>query len=91
MTDQPIIHPSSDADWKKYYNRKYRETDSQLKYLAWAFSHVLRFALEGKPEDAHIMGRRVVRRLEYPCDKDPILAELAKHPKFAGSILREGE
>jgi len=89
VINQPIIHPSSDEDWKNYYNRKYNETDKQLSYLAWAFSHVLRFALEGKPEDAHTMGRRVARRLTYPRDKDPILVELAKHPEFAGSILRD--
>lgn len=32
---------------------------------------------------------RVVRRLQYPRDKDQILAELAKWPEFAWSILRE--
>lgn len=91
MEQMPMISPSSDADWKRYYERKYNETDKQLKDLAWAFAHMLRFAMSGARKDAHMMGRRVAYRLQYPRDKDQIFSELAKWPEFAGSVLREEE
>lgn len=91
MEQMPMISPSSDEDWKRYYERKYQETDKQLKDVAWAFAHMLRFAMNGYRKDAHAMGRRVVNRLEYSRDKQPILDELAKWPEFAGSILRDGD
>jgi hypothetical protein len=89
MDQMPMISPSSDAEWKRYYERKWQETDKQLKYIAWAFSHLLRFAMNGYKKDAHAIGRLVVGRLEYPRDKDQILKELAKWPEFAGSVTRE--
>jgi hypothetical protein len=90
MFDQgSTITPSSDAEWKAYYQRKHIECNKQLEYLANAFSHMLRFAMEGKKEDAHLLARRVARRLEYPRDKQPVLDELNKWPQYAGSVLRE--
>lgn len=85
------ITPSSDAEWKNYYQRKYNETDKQLKDLAWAFSHVLRFAFDEKPFDAYLLGQRVCRKLVYPRDKDQIRDVLKKFPQFGGRILRGDE
>lgn len=85
----PTISPSSDADWLGYYERKYNETDKQLKDLAWAMAHMIRLGMEGKHQDIYMLGQRVARRLQYPRDKDSIIAELANWPEFAGSVLRE--
>ena len=85
------ITPSSDAEWKAYYQRKHIEVDNQLKDLAWAFSHVLRFAFEEKPFDAYLLGQRVCRKLTYPRDKNQILEVLKNFPQFGGSILRGEE
>jgi len=91
--DQPIVHPSSNEDWKRYYERKYQEADKQLKEVAWAYAHLLRFAMSGKRKDAYMLTQRVLRKLAYPRDTDPIRRELLEHRQYAGSILRteEGE
>lgn len=88
MPEMPLISPSSDAEWKSCYERKYRQADKQLNDLAWAFAHLLRFAMTGKKKDAYMLTQRVLRRLEYPRDVDQIREELAKHQEHAGSILR---
>jgi hypothetical protein len=89
--EQPNISPSSAADWKRYYEKKFIEADQQLADLAWASVHLIRFAMSGKKEDAHLLGRRMARRLKFPRDKQPILDELAKWPEYATSILREDD
>jgi hypothetical protein len=91
MPEMPLISPSSDADWKHYYERKYQDADKQLKDLAWAYAHLLRFAMTGKRRDSYMLTQRVLRRLQYPRDADPIRAELANHKQYAGSILREAD
>lgn len=91
MFDQPTITPSSDKEWKDYYHRKYNEADKQLQDLAWMFAHMMRFVFEEKKRDAYMLGQRAARRLQYPRDKEAILAELGKNAEFAGSILRDEE
>ena len=91
MENMPMITPSSDADWKRYYEKKYQSTDKQLKDVAWAFTHMLRFVMESKKDDAILLARRIHNRLEYPRDKDDLLKEIAKYPEHAGSILREAD
>jgi len=89
VIQQPIITPSSDADWKRYYEKKSIEADKQLRDLAWAMAHMIRLGMEGKKKDVYMLGQRVARRLQFPRDKQQIVDELAKWPDFAGSILRE--
>ena len=87
--EQPKITPSSDADWKRYYEKKSIEADKQLADLAWAMAHMIRLGMEGKKKDIYMLGQRVARRLHFPRDKQPIVAELAKWTKHAAGILRE--
>lgn len=89
MDSLPNIHPSSDADWKNYYQKKEIESDKQLKDLAWAFAHMLHFAMNGQKEDAIMLSRRVLNRLKFPRDKQDIEAELKKYPEYAKGILRD--
>lgn len=91
MEQMPMISPLSDADWKLYYERQYNESDKQLKDLAWAMAHMIRLGMEGKKRDIYMLGQRVVRRLQYPRDRQQIETELAKWPENQGSILREEE
>ena len=85
------IKPGTDKDWADYYNKKYTNADKQLKDLAWAFTHLFRFAMNGQKEDAYMIARRTARRLEYPRDKNDLLTEIEKWKVFAPSILREEE
>lgn len=91
MEQMPMITPSSDADWKRYYEKKYIESDKQLKDLAWMFGHMIRLGMTGKQNDVYALGQRAARRLACPRDKQQIIDELAKWPEFKGSILREEE
>lgn len=86
--NQPKITPSSDADWKRYYQKKEIEADSQLRDAAWALAHMLRFAMNGQKEDAVMLARRMANRLKYPRDNQQIKDEIAKWPEFKGSVLR---
>ena len=87
--EQPIITPSSDAQWREYYQRKANESDLQVKDLAWAVAHLIRLGMEGKQKDIYMLGQRVARRLKYPRDKGQVVAELKNWKQFSGSILRD--
>ena len=89
MEQMPMISPSSDAQWKDYYAKKFTDSDKQLADLAWAMAHMIRLGMEGKKADIYMLGQRVVRRLEYPRDKQQIIDELAKWTQYQGSILRD--
>ncbi|MGK3946177.1 hypothetical protein ABK046_48485, partial [Streptomyces caeruleatus] len=64
MMDHPIIHPSSDEDWKRYYQRKEIQAHKQLCYVCEKLPHILRLAMEGKGEDVHLLMRMIARRLQ---------------------------
>ncbi len=83
------ICPSNDAEWRKYYKDKARETDKQLSFLAWSIPHFVRLALSDKKEDVYVLAQRVLRKLKYPRDRDALLKELGEHPEYQGSILRD--
>jgi len=87
MENQPKITPSTDAQWKNYYMRKMEVGENQLRYVADKLPHILRLAMGGKRDDVLQLMRLIERRLEYPRDRDPLTAEIAKH--YSGSPLRE--
>ncbi len=84
---QMEIRESTDAEWKGYYMRQMKAREKQLRYVAEKLPHILRLAIEGKHNDVLQIMRMIERRLEYPRDRDPLTAEIAKH--YKGSILRE--
>ena len=83
------IRASTDAEWKGYYMRQMEAREKQLRYVADKLPHVLRLAMEGKSDDVLQVMRLIERRLEYPRDRDPLTAEIAKY--YKGDCLREEE
>lgn len=83
------IRASTDAEWKGYYMRQMEAREKQLRYIADKLPHILRLSMEGKPGDVLMVMRMIARRLEYPRDRDPLLAEIGKH--YKGSCLRGDE
>ena len=89
MENMPIISPSSDEQWKNYYMRQMEAREKQLRYVAEKLPHILRLSMEGKQDDVLMLMRMIERRLEYPRDRNPLTAEIAKH--YTGRILRDDQ
>ena len=73
MLKQPIIHPSSDAEWKAYYERRCRSLERENKRLRDGIDKALDL-IERFPNDAGMFGAVITLNM---AKQNPILRSAA--------------